>query len=97
MTETNPAEWWERLTADQRDTLTRLLATYSAFVPNYQPGTVPTLDELATVLAWQRLEIDVLDGYTAWLTRTKALFARRGWPWTSGELMARAHIREVGE
>jgi len=37
---------------------------------------------LQELLAWQHLEIEVLEAHAAWLSRTKARFERRGVEWT---------------
>ena len=99
----DPANWpaiWAGMAQEQRDEIARSIARYAGFLP---PGdhtastTAPTLETLTAALHWQAVEKDVLQEHAAWLARTKAMFDRRGWPWTTGELAARSHVREVGE
>ncbi|WP_370501193.1 hypothetical protein NWT09_14100 [Mycolicibacterium sp. jd] len=54
----------------------------------------PDLETLIELTYWQQLENDVLDAHITWLTRTKARFEAQGIPWTTGELMRRAHVWE---
>lgn len=104
MTETqDPADWpaaWARFGQDQRDTVTRIIGKYADFLASCYRTTAtpaPSWETFLEVARWQELEADILEGHAAWLSKTKALFERRGWPWTTGELAARSHIREVGE
>lgn len=98
---TEPADWpqgWHRYSQDQRDALERILHHYGALLPGYDPDAdAPAWQSLVAALEWQRIEIDVLDAHAGWLARTKALFERNGWPWTTAELLARADMRESGE
>lgn len=99
----DPADWpavWARMSQDHRDAVTRIIGKYADFLaPSYRTTTTPTpsWETFLEVGRWQEFEADILDQHAAWLSRTKAMFERRGWPWTTGELMARAHVREVGE
>jgi hypothetical protein len=49
---------------------------------------------LQEVLAWQRVEIDVMEAHGEWLSRTKARFERLGIPWTETEFQRRSHLWE---
>ncbi|MDQ1250373.1 MAG: hypothetical protein QG597_4752 [Actinomycetota bacterium] len=92
----DPTAWWGRLTPEQRDTITAVIAKY-VNLTGVAVTMPPSWEAMNEALQWQSLEIDILEGHAAWLSKTKALFERRGWPWTTGELAARSHIREVGE
>lgn len=97
----DPAAWpavWARLTDEQRDSIARIVTRYGGFIPGHRPAAaVPSWEAFAAATEWQRLENEVLDAHAGWLAKTKALFERRGWPWTTAELLARSHVREVGE
>lgn len=62
-----------RLSGDQRDTLEATLTKYLPLVPGDYPSALIDLDAatfshlMKQVLAWQQLEVDVLDAYTDWL------------------------------
>lgn len=97
----NPSDWpqaWQRMPQDRRDTITRILRHYGALIPSYRPDDpVPDPEAFNAIAEWQNLENEILTAHVDWLARTKALFERRGWPWTTAELLARSHVREVGE
>lgn len=103
MSVTDPADWpavWARLDQAQRDGVTRIIRKYADLLaPCYRTTSTPepSWETFTEAMHWQSLEVDILEQHSAWLSRTKALFERRGWPWTTGELLARAHVREVGE
>ena len=100
MTAPDPdAEWqavWARMPQDQRDTIAAVMEKFASLTGK-TPTTPPTAEAMNEALQWQNLEIAILDAHAAWLARMKAMFKRRGWPWTHAELLARAHLREVGE
>lgn len=99
----NPDDWpqvWANLSTDNRALVTRLIAKYADFLPSWYRTTFephPCWDAFMAAMTWQGIEADVLETHTGWLRRTKAMFERNGWPWTTGELLARAHVREAGE
>lgn len=101
--ESEAADWaaaWEGLTPDKRAVLTRLIDRYGDFLAaGYRTTTTPApaWETLLEVNHWQALEVELLEAHSAWLVRTKEMFDRRGWPWTTAELAARSHLREVGE
>lgn len=88
---------WRSMPQASRDRITELLNKHADLIPDWRDGGIPTPEQMAALGAWQDLAADVLTGHTAWLERTKALFDRRGWPWTPAGLLARSHLREVGE
>jgi hypothetical protein len=89
---------WARMPQHRRDAITRIIGKYAGLMePRYTTTPAPTYETFLEVTRWQALETEILERHCEWLTRTKALFERRGWPWTTRELAARSHIREVGE
>lgn len=97
MTSDDWREGWQDMPQERRDRVAELLNRHADLIPGWQDGAIPTPEQLATLSAWQGLAAEVLTAYSDWLARTKALFERRGWPWTTAELPARSYIREVGE
>lgn len=51
----------------------------------------------AELLAWQRIEIDVLTAYNEWLERLKARADRRGRVWDRAEFLRQARLTEAGD
>ncbi len=98
-----PADWpdfWANLSPEYRALVTRLIGKYADLMPSWFRTTTeprPCWETFCEAMTWQDIECDVLDVHAAWLARTRAMFERRGWPWTTTELAARAHVREVGE
>lgn len=81
-------EFFDQLTPSEQDTLRRVAWKY------LRRTDTPDLQMLLDLTYWQQLDNDVLEAYTDWLVRTKARFESRGIPWTTGELMRRAHVWE---
>lgn len=52
-------------------------------------------DVVLEILAWQRVEIDVLEAHAAWLSRTRAKFERHGVDWTTTNVMRYSRLWEV--
>lgn len=76
------SDWFDGLTTEQRERLDAAARRCPLSLP-CMPMDHLILEE---VLAWQAIEIDVLDAHSDWLTRTKNLFERRGVEWTTGNL-----------
>lgn len=84
-------DWWMSLSQQERDHLNDIAQKVPLDLLVYPYWDVQAAAE---VVAWLQLENDVLEAHGDWLSRTKARFERHGWPWTTGELMRRAHVWE---
>ncbi|MEH3141175.1 MAG: hypothetical protein PGN37_13540 [Mycobacterium kyogaense] len=84
-------DWWESLPAERRDSLNRIAQGSILALDAYPWSNVELMAELN---AWQELETDVLTAHIDWLTRTKHRFESRGIPWTTDQLLRRAHVWE---
>lgn len=85
------AQWWDHLAPEDQDMLDRIARKSIIDGLEHMPRDYETMLE---ILEWQRLEVDILEAHTFWLTRTKAMFERNGWPWTTDELLRRSHVWE---
>lgn len=95
MHENNPkfAFWFER-PQEERDELDQSARNSILELPRY-----PFWDHslCAELLAWQRIEIDVLTAYNEWLERLKARADRRGRVWDRAEFLRQARLTEAGD
>jgi hypothetical protein len=79
-------DWFDQLPAEEQDRLDAL-AQNSIL----QLATYPRDYELVVqLLEWAKLENEILEAHGAWLSRTRALYEKRGWPWTTEELRRRS-------
>ena len=95
MHENNPkfAFWFER-PQEERDELDQSARDSILELPRYPFWDYAICAEL---LAWQRLEIDVLTAYNEWLERLKARADRRGRVWDRAEFLRQARLTEAGD
>ncbi|STZ43189.1 hypothetical protein [Mycolicibacterium gilvum] len=84
-------DWWMGLSQQERDHLNDIAQQTPLGLLVYPYWDAKAAAE---ILAWLQLENDILQAHGDWLSRTKARFERNGWPWTTGELMRRAHLWE---
>lgn len=86
--------FWFELSQEQRDLLDRSAQESILQMPHY-----PYWDQAlaAELLAWQRLEIDVLTAYNEWLERLKARADRRGRVWDRAEFLNQCRLHEAGD
>lgn len=86
--------FWFRLSQDERDLLDHSARTSVLELPRYPywDGAI-----CAELLAWQRVEIDVLAAYNEWLERLKARADRRGRVWDRAEFLRQARLTEAGD
>lgn len=85
------AHWWDHLPPEDQERLDRIARESIIDGLQRMPRDYTAMLE---ILAWQQLEVDVLEAHTDWLARTKARFERNGWPWTVEELARRSHLWE---
>jgi hypothetical protein len=85
------SDYFDGLTPEDRDRLDTAARRCPLSLPK-MPMDRLILQE---VLAWQRLEIDVLDAHADWLARTKAKFERRGVEWTTDNLNRYSRLWEL--
>ena len=93
--EDNPkfAFWFER-PQEERDELDQSARDSILELPRYPFWDYAICAEL---LAWQRLEIDVLTAYNEGLERLKARADRRGRVWDRAEFLRQARLTEAGD
>lgn len=95
MHESNPKfAFWFELPQEQRDELDQSARDSILELPCYPFWDYSLCTEL---LAWQRLEIDVLTAYNEWLERLKARADRRGRVWDRAEFLRQARLTEAGD
>lgn len=86
--------FWFEFSQEERDLLDQ-----SARDSILELASFPFWDQsiCAELLAWQRIEIDVLTAYNEWLERLKARADRRGRVWDRAEFLRQARLTEAGD
>jgi hypothetical protein len=84
-------DWFEDLSPEEQERLHDIARRSILQLPRC-PRDFAILQEL---LAWQQLEINVLESHADWLARTKARFERRGIKWTVENLNRLSRLGEV--
>ncbi len=98
---TEPMNWtryWATRTESEREPLREIGRRYLGMVAGLDDdGSILLESAIHEIAAWQELENDILRDHCDWLSRTRAKYQRRGWPWTTEELARRSRLWEVGE
>ena len=75
-------DWWDACPAARRMEIRRAVWKYLG-----HSCDVPDFDTLNEVLHWSKLENDVLEAHSAWLSNAKATVEAACWPWTVAEMV----------
>ena len=85
------SDYFDGLTPEDRERLDAAARRCPLSLPK-MPMDVSVL---RAVLAWQALEVDILEAHADWLARTKAKLERRGVEWTTGNLARYSRLWEL--
>ena len=86
-------DWFAKLPPEERHALDEIARNSVLQLPMCPPD-YHVLEEL---LAWQQVEIDVMDAHADWLASIRAKFEHHGIEWTTGNLSAHPELWEADE
>lgn len=88
------SDYFAELAAEDRAALADIAARFLPLIPGADPDGPLTRETMVTVLAWQRLEIEVKDAHIAWLEKVKARVEQSGRKWTRENFLRYCALRE---